>query len=151
MSRRPPPPMAQPLPEGMDAMTTATLFKALVPTPNKIQAWSSKANTGSLSDIAHFELALMTSVAVTPPDEIRRSVAALKVELAHPAGPTAARVAVKRILTAYRAEDAVDPKALFEMMAEAVEDFPACIVEELHSPKVGIIRPLSSGRLPPSW
>jgi hypothetical protein len=91
-------------------------------------------------NVARFEAALTTTLANASPDEIRRGVAALKSELACPAGTAAAVSAVKRIVNDYRTEDAVDAKALFQDLAEAIEDFPACIVAELQNPKVGILR-----------
>jgi hypothetical protein len=93
-----------------------------------------------VSDVARFELALLTTLASRSADEIRGAIAGLKAQLASPAGPAGARAAVKRIASSYRPEEAIDPKALFADMAEAIEDFPARVIADLQDPKVGIIR-----------
>lgn len=62
-------------------------------------------------------------------------------------GPHVAKKAVSIVMQAYRTPDLTNPAAFVEMAVGALEEFPALVLGELASPKIGIVR---ESKFPPT-
>lgn len=68
-------------------------------------------------------------------------------EVTVPGGYIVARKAVTVVMQAFRTPDLANPAAFVDMAVGALEDFPAIVLAELASPKIGIVRGL---KFPPT-
>lgn len=75
-------------------------------------------------------------------EDLGRGITLLEAELARPAGSVIGQ-ALERVVEAFPLpKDLASPQAFVNQAVEALEDFPALIIEELANPKIGIVREL---------